>query len=285
MSDDRTNSKAAPTVVVARRVLPGCEDRFRDWDHRIRIAASSHAGFVASEVQAPNASHPGEWVTVYSFATVEELDQWLGSEERSALMAEVDVMLDGAAREQRVAGMRMASEPVTLVLSQRIDPHNRERFVELHDDAVRRLQGFDGFLGSQLLPPVEGVQDEFVIVASFASRPDLDRWLESDTRRAWLEEIEQLIEGDRTLNVVGGFGGWFPGSSRGTEGPKRWKQAVAVFIALFPTVLIITFVRGAIAPDMNVVVAVFVGNVLGILALTYVLMPRLTRLLANWLTR
>ena len=36
---------------------------------------------------------------------------------------------------------------------------------------------------------------------------------------------------------------------------------------------------------MNVVLGVFIGNVLGILALTYVLMPRVTRWLGNWLTR
>ncbi len=285
MADDPSNATAAPTVVVARRLLPGFEDRFREWDRRIRAAASSHDGFVNSEIQPPNPSHPGEWVTVYSFATVEQLDGWLRSDERAGLMSEVDVMLDGAAKEQRVAGMKMAPEPVTLVLSQRIDPGNVEVFVELHDEGVQHLRDFKGFLGSDLFPPVEGVQDEYVIVATFASRPDLDRWLQSDTRREWLDELELLIEGDRTLNVVGGFGGWFPAQAADTAGPKRWKQAVAVFIALFPTVLIITFVRGVIAPDMNVVLAVFVGNVLGIFALTYVLMPPLTRLLANWLTR
>ena len=58
-----------------------------------------------------------------------------------------------------------------------------------------------------------------------------------------------------------------------------------MFIALFPTVLVITLVRGVISPDMNVVLAVFMGNVLGILMLTYVLMPPLTRLLGGWLSR
>ncbi len=58
-----------------------------------------------------------------------------------------------------------------------------------------------------------------------------------------------------------------------------------MFIALFPTVLLITLIRGAIAPDMNVVLAVFIGNVLGILILTYILMPPLTRRLQSWLSR
>ena len=280
-----SNQSAAPTTVVARRVHPDREDEFRAWDWRIRAAAASYPGYLGSEVQPPNPSHPGEWVTVYSFATVEQLDAWLQSDERKTFMVEVGPMIDGGAREQRIAGMRATSEPVTIVYSQCVAPRNRDEFVALHDDAVERLSEFPGFLGSQLLPPVEGVQEEHVIVASFASRSDLDRWLESDTRQEWLNLIEQLVEGDRTYSVVGGFGGWFPAQPLQPDGPKRWKQSIAVFIALFPTVLLITLVRGAIAPNMNVVLAVFIGNVLGILALTYVLMPPLTHRLRHWLSR
>ena len=285
MPDSPSSSDAASTVVVARRVRPGRGDEFRAWDVRIREAASRHSGFLSSEVQPPNPSHPGEWVTVYSFDGAHRLETWLGSDERAVLMDEVEPLLDGEVTEQRIAGMRTTPEPVTLVLSQRIEPRDREEFIALHHNAVDRLREFRGFLGSELLPPVEGVQDDLVIVASFASRADLDRWLESDSRREWLDLIGRLIDGERTLTVVGGFGGWFPVQPMHPEGPRRWKQAIAVFIALFPTVLIITLIRGAIAPNMNVVAAVFVGNVLGILMLTYVLMPPLTRLLGEWLSR
>jgi len=279
------DSELAPTVVVARRIHPGRDDQFRAWDRRIRTAASRQPGFVASEIQPPNLSHPGEWVTVYSFDTTTRLEEWLRSDERAALMAEVELLLDGDPKEQRIAGLRTTSEPVTLVLSQRIEPRHRDEFIALHDDAVDRLGQFPGFLGSEVLPPVEGVQEDLVIVASFASRPDLDRWLESDSRSEWLNLIGRLVDGERTLNVVGGFGGWFPAQSPQSQVPKRWKQAIAVFIALFPTVLVITLVRGELFPNMNVVLAVLVGNVLGILILTYVLMPPLTRLLAGWLNR
>ena len=285
MTSNTGQSASAPTVVVARKVLPGREDDFRAWDRRIRAAAAAHAGFLGSEVQEPNPSHPGEWVTVYSFATIEQLDAWLQSDDRRALIEEVQGLIDGPGREQRVAGFRTAPEPVTVVFSQRIAPRNAAAFADLHEDAVSRLREFDGFLGSDLLHPVEGVQDEYVIIASFASRADLDLWLESESRRAWLTKADQLVEGARTVNVVGGFGGWFPAQPDQPEGPKRWKQSIAVFIALFPTSLIITLVRLEVTPNMNVVLSVFVGNVLGILALTYVLMPRVTRWLGSWLTR
>lgn len=285
MPPDHQSPSTEPTVVVSRRVVPGREGDFREWDRRIRSRAETYAGFLGSDVQPPNPSHPGEWVTVYSFATVAQLEDWLQSDDRQLLIAEVQALIAEPGREQRVAGFRTAPEPVTVVFSQLIAPDNHDAFVRLHEDVVERMSGFTGFLGSELLQPVSGVQDEHVIVASFTSRPALDTWLESPERKEWLAETARLVEGDRTMNVVGGFGGWFPAQPSQPQGPKRWKQSIAVFIALFPTALAITLVRIQVAPGMNVVLAVLIGNVLGILALSYVLMPRVTSWLGDWLTR
>jgi len=276
---------ASPTVVIARRIRPGHEGAFIEWDRRIRAAAEAFPGHLGSEVQPPDTPHPGEWVTLYSFATRDDLETWLESDVRTTLIREVAPLLDGPSREQRVAASRRATEPVTVVFSQRVAPENREAFAALHTDVVGRLESFAGFLASDLFPPVPGIQDDHVIVASFASRDDLDRWLESEIRRSWVNRIEDLVEGTRTMNVVGGFGGWFNAQPSRPHGPKRWKQAIAVLLALFPTALAITLIRIQIAPDMNVVLAVLVGNVLGVAALSFVLMPWVTRLLEDWLNR
>ena len=276
---------SAPTVIVARRVRPGCEDDYVAWHARIAAAAAAYPGHISNELQPPDSAHPGEWVTVYSFEDGERLDAWLASPIREEIIAAAQGLLDGPVREQRVASLRTAPEPVTVVFSQRIAPGGDAAFAALYEDVGQRLGRFGGFLGSQLLPPVAGVQEDYVIVASFASRPDLDRWLESDERQAWVAEAAPLIEGERTVNVVGGFGGWFPAAADMPAGPKRWKQAVAVLLALYPVSLLITFVRTEVAPDMNMVLAVLVANVLGVAALSFFLMPLVTRWLAGWLGR
>jgi antibiotic biosynthesis monooxygenase (ABM) superfamily enzyme len=278
-------SPAAPTVILARRVIPGREADFQAWHDQLRSASAAYPGYVNSELQPPDAAHPDEWVTVYSFASAAELETWLASPERRELIAGAADLIDATVREQRIASLRTAPEPVTVVFSQHIAPDRHQEFLSLYEDVANRLSAFRGFLGADLFLPVAGVQEEFVIVASFASRPDLDSWLESDSRRTWVEEAELLIEGDRTMNVVGGFGGWFPSVGPSPQGPKRWKQAVAVLLALFPTALVVTLIRIEWAPDMNVVAAVFVGNVIGVAALSFVLMPLVTRWLKPWLER
>ena len=191
------------------------------WHERIAAAAASQPGYVSSELQPPDSAHPGEWVTVYSFVDAEHLDAWLASSVRDDIVSDAQELLEGPIREQRVAALRTAPEPVTVVFSQRITPDGDSAFTALYDDVVRRLEVSSGLLGSQLLRPVPGVQDDHVIVASFASRSDLDGWLESDARQSWLEEVADLIEGERTVNVVGGFGGWIGPADRG-DGSKPW---------------------------------------------------------------
>jgi uncharacterized protein len=128
---------------------------------------------------------------------------------------------------------------------------------------------------------VPGVQEDHVVVFAFDSRRDLDAWLHSDERTEVLRLIEPLIEGDRTLNVVGGFAGWFSTD----RAPQRWKQAVAVLIVLFPTTLGLGLLQRSLAPDMPWMAALFVSNVAGVALLTWLLMPLVTRWLAAWLGR
>ncbi len=134
-----------------------------------------------------------------------------------------------------------------------------------------------------MFPPIDGVQDETVVVFAFDTREHLDAWLDSDARRIMLEEIDPYIEGERTINVVGGFAGWFGGP--GMAHVKTWKQAAIVLLALFPTTLVLTALRQWLVPDVHWVLGVLIGNVLGVIALTWLLMPWLTRLFAGWLRR
>ncbi len=271
-----------PTVVVARTPRPGREREFERWLRKLAATAHQAPGHIRSDVQPPTEVHPGEWVIVYQFRDAASLEAWLTSAERDALVADGHHLLEGSEREQ-VFALAEEHDPVTAVASFRVAPGNEHRYAEFHERLVERLSAFPGFLRSELFEPVEGVQDDTVVVFSFDSRSHLDRWLESDERRTMLAEIDDSIEGDRTLNVVGGFGGWFGGP--GSAEVKRWKQALVVLVALFPTALLLGTLRSWLLPDLSFVPAVLLSNVLGVIILSWLLMPFLTRLLADWLRR
>ena len=280
---DRMTLEPTPTVIVSRRLRPGAARDFERWNDRIVAAARRFDGYVGSQVQPPNEAHPEEWVIIYRFTSVAELEAWLRSPERAALMAEVEPFLAAPPREQRIVEPTAGSQAVTAILTQRIRPDAEEAFRRVHADLVTAMRAFEGYLRSDLLEPVPEVQDHHAIVVSFASKADLDRWLDSDERRALLAELAPLVEGERTLNVVGGFAGWFP--AQGARRPVRWKQAVAVLVALFPTTLTLGLLQRWLVPDAPWVAALLVSNVVGVATLTWLLMPLVTRLLDGWLRR
>ena len=145
------------------------------------------------------------------------------------------------------------------------------------------LDRFDGFIRSELVEPVPGTQDDTAIIFSFTSRDTLDRWLESPERRQALAEIDPILEGERTVNVVGGFAGWFPGTASTT--PQRWTQAALVLLGLYPTSMVIGVIRDRLYPDLTDPLAVLTGNVIGVAVLSWLLMPVLTRRFDGWLRR
>jgi hypothetical protein len=172
--------------------------------------------------------------------------------------------------------------PVTAVLSVPVEAEQMVVFKHLHDLSVQRMTAMPGFLHAELLEPVPGVQDDTVILLTFDTRHHLDDWLESDDRKQLVELQSQHLLGPRTLSVVGGFAGWF-NSAR--DDVVRWRSAAAVLIAIVPASLIYLMARMSLFPHVNVVVATIVGNIFTVAALTWVLMPPITRRLEHWLRR
>ena len=82
------------------------------------------------------------------------------------------------------------------------------------------------------------------MLLSFDTREHLDALARLAERQRLLDEIDPYIEGERTLNVVGGFAGWFgrPGMAK----VKTWKQAAIVLLAIIPISLLVT-ARAALA--------------------------------------
>jgi antibiotic biosynthesis monooxygenase (ABM) superfamily enzyme len=276
------HSRREPTVIVSRRARAGRERDLERWLRRLVARASDAPGYVDAELQPPNDLHPDEWVVIYRFADSAALDTWMRSPARATLMATGVDFIEGDAREQVVA-LTPDSARVTAVSSVRVAPGEMEAFLDLHGEILVELATAPGFLRADLFEPVPGVQDDTVVVLAFDTREHLDHWLDSDGRRRILAEMERHTIGERTVNVVGGFAGWFAPSGGGNV--ARWKSAAAVLLARIPVSLLYTAVRLWLFPDLHAAIATVIGNVVGIVALTWLLMPVVTRRLDGWLRR
>lgn len=271
-----------PTVVVARRVKSGHEHEFEKWQRRLTAVAKTAPGHMGVEIQSPNLQHPGEWVVIYQFADREKLDQWLESPERRSILAQGQHLIEGQPRQQVIA-LANHDSPVTGIASFRLTDEGFDKFDELNLRLLEAMSAFPGFLRSERFEAIQGEQDETIVTFSFASREQLDAWLNSDVRRSLLAELEPFLQTARTVNVVGGFAGWFDRPDE--PAVKRWKQASLVLMGLYPTALVLTILRTSLLPDLGLAFNVLLANIAGVALLTWIVMPLLTRVFDGWLRR
>jgi antibiotic biosynthesis monooxygenase (ABM) superfamily enzyme len=81
--------------VIVTKVKPGKEADYRKWETKIQQAQSKFPGYRGSYVQPPVAGELG-WTTLMRFDTAQQLDSWLKSPERAALLREAEPLIDYA---------------------------------------------------------------------------------------------------------------------------------------------------------------------------------------------
>ncbi len=93
-----------------------------------------------------------------------------------------------------------APKPATAIASHRVHPDKTSQYIEAQraiTDAARRSPGF---VGTEVLGPVAGLQEEWVAIFRLESNEAMKQWLESAERGKLMERIENsLIEPSRML--------------------------------------------------------------------------------------
>jgi uncharacterized protein len=79
--------------VIITQVKPGKEAAYREWETKIQQAQSKFPGYRGSYVQPPVSGELG-WTTLMRFDSAEQLDRWLKSPERAALVREAQPLVD-----------------------------------------------------------------------------------------------------------------------------------------------------------------------------------------------
>ena len=94
---------ACVTEVVTTVVEPGREEAFQAWAEQMQASQATFQGYRGTLVQAPVSAAVPYWTTLVRFATAAQLDAWLASADRAALLGEADPQVS------RWQSQRMAS--------------------------------------------------------------------------------------------------------------------------------------------------------------------------------
>ena len=124
--------------------------------------------------------------------------------------------------------------------------------------------------------PVPGFPE---IVLRFTDEASLTRWEGSLPRRMWLERGASLVRATHETRVSG-MDSWF---GPRVSAPPRWKQAVSIWVAYFPMLLLFSTLFNPILSALPLFWRVLVTTACMTPVLSFVCMPVITRLLRGWL--
>ncbi|MFJ3879004.1 antibiotic biosynthesis monooxygenase [Streptomyces sp. NPDC090077] len=277
------HADAAATVIICRKVLPGREREYEKWQYRVNTAAADYPGHLGAEVSPPTALQP-DWVVVYRFDSIAHLQAWMNGATRQRLLDVGEKYFDGPATQQVISGGSRPTDPlVTVVVTHRVHPDQVGDFLAWQRRMSHEESKFEGYRGSEVFRPVEGLQEEWTTLYRYDNAEHLDAWLTSAKRQEVLAEGRKFNE-FKLRTIDNSFGSWFAFAENGKEAPppSETKTSVAVWVGLYPTVVLLTL---ALHPlGMPLWLGLLVGNLLSSFIMSFFTMPYYVNpLLRRWL--
>ena len=87
----------------------------------------------------------------------------------------------------------LAPQPATALASHRVHPDRLAQYIEAQNAITAAARRFPGFVGTEVLEPVPGLQEEWVAVFRLESNAAMKNWLDSPERRKLAARIEELV--------------------------------------------------------------------------------------------
>jgi uncharacterized protein len=118
----------------------------------------------------------------------------------------------------------------------------------------------------------------------FDNAEHLRRWLDSGGHATWLRSAEPHVIGPMRTSFVTGLESWFTLPGRpGAPPPTSYKMALVSWITIFPLITVLVVALGPLLEDLPLVLRLGITTAVAVPLMTWVVMPRGTRLLRGWL--
>jgi uncharacterized protein len=179
---------------------------------------------------------------------------------------------------------RCSHGPVTTTVTRRVKPGHEPFYDQFLAGINAAASRFPGHLGVEVFRPQTAAAGEYRIVYRFDTSEHLHAWLDSDERAAWLERAEPHVIGPMRTRFVTGLETWFTLPDRpGTPPPPPYKMALLTWLTIFPLITLVVVALDPLLEKLALVPRLAVTTALTVPIMTWLVMPRVTRLLRGWL--
>jgi antibiotic biosynthesis monooxygenase (ABM) superfamily enzyme len=273
---------AGVTGIVWRRVAPGKEAAAEEVMRQLMHLSRESEGYLGTEIFPPISGVQDAYVVLYRFDRGSHLRQWLGCRRRQELLQQIQATLIEPQHEFFFAHSRRQAGTASSVFAYRIRPEREADFQEWRRRILEEVRTYDGFLGTESFDTLDSSNPEFVVVVRFDNRANLDAWLAADIRKTFMKEVRSYVDHYSLRRISSGFEGWFD-TSENKNPPASWRQAMVILTALFPVIMTLRQLLLPVFAVLPMPAAFLVLLTVDIAVLTYVVMPRFSRLMNFWL--
>lgn len=183
--------------------------------------------------------------------------------------------------------MVMDNEDVaSLIIRHEVRPKEKSAYESWLRHIAAEAQRFAGHMGVNIIRPADA-SGRYTIVLRFDSTAHLDSWLESETRKRFIDEVRPALINEEALELHTGLEYWFtPPVARKLQA-RPFRQFLITLSAIFPLTVVIPWVLRALFEQVPLlgrpIISNFILAVVIVYLMVYVIMPRYTRLVAKWL--
>lgn len=177
------------------------------------------------------------------------------------------------------------SVPAVVRAVRTVDPDRAEAFGMILAGMLRESGTQAGWLGADIIrPPADATgPGEWQILFRFRSEADLTRWSGSDTAIVWRARLDALTVGEARVERIDGMELWLSAPGTAPSSPPRWKMAILTGAIIYPFILTMPAMLSPLVGNAPQWLASLANVVVMIPLMTWLIMPRITKLLRNWL--
>ncbi len=172
--------------------------------------------------------------------------------------------------------------PVTISIARKIVSGREAEYEEWVKSISADAFAFPGHMGVNVIRPA-GASREYVTIFRFDSYEHSKAWEDSAIRKDWLERLNGIVEGEVDVRTGTGLEFWFSLPELPAAHPSPHKMALVLLVVVFVLVLAVRAVLSTFASEWPMIAQLFITVFCQVMLMTYVVMPRVTRLLQAWL--
>ncbi|MET0262889.1 MAG: antibiotic biosynthesis monooxygenase [Rariglobus sp.] len=177
----------------------------------------------------------------------------------------------------------------TVVITHRVREGGVAGYEEWLNQIAPTCKRYPGHLDWQIVRPVAGLTSTYTVIIRFDTRAHLEVWMNSDDRHRLIEAVQPSLAKEDAFFIRSGLDFWFTPEGARAQVPVRWKQFLATWSAIFPLAFVVPLavlplLRFFNVPEGRLLTTCVVTGVI-VFLMTYVVMPRYTKLLKAWLFR